>query len=184
MGLWIGLGAVALVLLWAVAAYNGLVGKRNKVREAWSGIDVQLTRRADLIPNLVETVRGYQIHEREVLENVTQARAGLMGAKGPQEAARAENMLEQALGRLFAVAEAYPDLKANQNFADLQAELSKLEEEVAFSRRFYNALVQELNTAIQQVPTLVVARLFGFREEEFFQADEAARAVPRVEFGG
>ena len=182
MGLWIALGVVVLVLLWAVVAYNRLVALRNKVREAWSGIDVQLTRRAELIPNLVETVRGYRIHEQEVLENVTAARAGLMGAKGPEESARAENMLEQALGRLFAVAEAYPDLKANENFLALQEELSTLEGEVAFSRRFYNALVQELNTAIQQVPTVFVARAFGFTEEEFFQADEANRAVPRVDF--
>ena len=182
MGLWIALGVVVLVLLWAVMAYNRLVSLRNRVREAWSGIDVQLTRRADLIPNLVETVRGYRIHEQEVLENVTAARAGLMAAKGPEASARAENMLEQALGRLFAVAEAYPDLKANENFLALQQELSTLEEEVAFSRRFYNALVQELNTAIQQVPTVIVARSFGFTEEEFFQADDAARAVPRVDF--
>lgn len=182
MGLWIGLGVVVLVLLWAAGAYNRLVGLRNKVREAWSGIDVQLTRRADLVPNLVETVRGYQIHEREVLEQVTAARAGLVGARGPREAAQAEGMLEQALGRLFAVAEAYPDLKANTNFLELQRELSKLEEEIAFSRRFYNALVQELNTAIQRVPTVVIARLTGFREEEFFQADEADREPPRVDF--
>ena len=182
MGLWIALGVVVLLLGWAVVAYNRLVGLRNKVREAWSGIDVQLTRRAELIPNLVETVRGYRIHEQEVLENVTAARAGLMGAKGPEESARAENMLEQALGRLFAVAEAYPDLKANENFLALQEELSTLEGEVAFSRRFYNALVQELNTAIQQVPTVFVARAFGFTEEEFFEADEANRAVPRVDF--
>lgn len=182
MGLWIALGVVVVVLLWAVIAYNRLVSLRNRVREAWSGIDVQLTRRADLIPNLVETVRGYRIHEQEVLENVTAARAGLMAAKGPEASARAENILEQALGRLFAVAEAYPDLKANENFLALQQELSTLEEEVAFSRRFYNALVQELNTAIQQVPTVIVARSFGFTEEEFFQADDAARAVPRVDF--
>ncbi|HWH32143.1 MAG TPA: LemA family protein [Egibacteraceae bacterium] len=182
MGLWIALGVVVLVLLWAAGAYNRLVGLRNKVREAWSGIDVQLTRRADLIPNLVETVRGYRIHEREVLENVTQARAGLMGASGPRQAAQAENMLEQALGRLFAVAEDYPDLKANENFLALQSELSELEEEIAFSRRFYNALVQELNTAIQRVPTVIVARAFGFSEAEFFQAEDAARAVPGVDF--
>lgn len=182
MGPWIALGVVALVLLWAVAAYNRLVGMRNKAKEGWSGIDVQLTRRADLVPNLVETVRGYQIHEREVLEQVTRARAGLVGARGPQEAAQAEGMLERALGRLFAVAEAYPDLKANENFLDLQAQLSQLEEEIAFSRRYYNALVQELNTAIQRVPTVIVARMFGFREEEFFQADEADREVPRVDF--
>lgn len=182
MGLWIGVGVVVLVLLWAVGAYNHLVGLRNKVREAWSGIDVQLTRRADLVPNLVETVRGYQIHEREVLEQVTAARAGLVGARGPREAAQAEGMLEQALGRLFAVAEAYPDLKANTNFLELQRELSKLEEEIAFSRRFYNALVQELNTAIQRVPTVFVARMFGFREEEFFQADAADREPPQVDF--
>lgn len=183
MGMWIAVGVVVVVLLWAAAAYNQLVGRRNKVREAWSGIDVQLTRRADLVPNLVETVRGYQIHEQGVLEEVTRARAGLMGARGPEEAAQADNMLEQALGRLFAVAEAYPALKANENFLELQRELSTIEQDVAFARRFYNALVQELNTAIQRVPTVLVARAFGFREEEFFAADAADREPPRVDFG-
>lgn len=182
MGGWITLGIVGVLLLWAAGTYNALVGKRNKVREAWSGIDVQLTRRADLIPNLVETVRGYRIHEAEVLEQVTAARAGLMGAKGPRDAAQAEGMLEQALGRLFAVAEAYPDLKANTNFLELQRELSKLEEEIAFSRRFYNALVQELNTAIQRVPSVIIARMFNFEEAEFFEADAANRATPEVDF--
>jgi LemA protein len=175
---------VVLVVLglWLVTTYNRLVRRRNEVQEGWAGIDVQLQRRADLVPNLVETVKGYAAHEEGVLTEVTQARAGLMKASGPAEAGAADNMLEQALGKLFAVAEAYPDLKASENFQSLQGELSKLEEDVSFARRYYNALVEKLNTAIQTFPTVLVAGPFGFKPAEFFKAGEAARTVPTVDF--
>jgi LemA protein len=183
--MWVGIVIaviVVLLLLWAVAAYNGLVRRRNKVQEAWAGIDVQLTRRADLVPNLVETVKGYAGHEREVLESVTEARTRVVNAQGPRESGEADDMLQAALGRLFAVAEAYPDLKASANFASLQDDLSKLEEEISFARRYYNASAQEYNTTIQQVPTALIAGPFGFTAVEYFKADEADRAVPTVDF--
>jgi LemA protein len=175
---------VVLVVLglWLATTYNRLVRRRNEVQEGWAGIDVQLQRRADLVPNLVETVKGYAAHEEGVLTEVTQARAGLMKASGPAEAGAADNMLEQALGKLFAVAEAYPDLKASDNFQSLQGELSKLEEDVSFARRYYNALVEKLNTAIQTFPTVLIAGAFGFKPAEFFKAGEAARTVPTVDF--
>jgi LemA protein len=159
------------------------VKRRNEVQEGWAGIDVQLQRRADLVPNLVETVKGYAAHEEGVLTEVTAARAGLMKAQGPAEAGAADNMLEQALGKLFAVAEAYPDLKASENFQSLQSELSKLEEEISFARRYYNALVEKLNTAIQTFPNVLIAGPLGFKPAEFFKAGEAARTVPSVDFG-
>ena len=173
---------VALIVIWAIATYNRLVRRRNEVQEAWAGIDVQLQRRADLVPNLVETVKGYASHEAGVFEEVTRARAGLMNASGPAEAGAADNMLQQALGKLFAVAEAYPDLKASDNFQSLQGELSKLEEEISFARRYYNALVEKLNTSIQTFPTLLLAGPFGFKPAEFFKAGDAARTVPTVDF--
>jgi LemA protein len=160
--------------------YNGLVRLRNKAEEAWSGIDVQLQRRADLVPNLVETVRGYAGHEEGVLTAVTEARASMMNARGPAEAGRADNMLEQALGRLFAVAENYPDLKASTNFLELQRELATLEEDISFARRYYNATVEDLNTRIQTIPTVLIARPMGFSEKEYFKAEGEARAVPDV----
>ena len=177
----VGVALVLAVAVWVVVAYNRLVRVRNKCEEAWSGIDVQLQRRADLVPNLVETVKGYAGHEREALEAVVQARNAVASASGPQAAGQADEALEGALRQLFAVAEAYPDLKASTNFLALQRELAALEEEISFSRRYYNAVVEDLNTAIQTVPTMFVARPFGFSEREYFKAQEAARAVPNVE---
>ena len=173
---------VVVLGLYAVLTYNRLVRRRNEVQEGWAGIDVQLQRRADLVPNLVETVKGYAAHESGVLTEVTQARAGLMQAQGPAEAGAADNMLEQALGKLFAVAEAYPDLKASDNFRSLQAELSGLEEEISFARRYYNALVEKLNTSIQTFPNVLLAGPMGFKPAEFFKAGEAARTVPADDF--
>jgi LemA protein len=175
--------AVIVVLgLILVGMYNGLVRARMRVREAWSGIDVQLKRRASLIPNLVETVRGYAAHERETLENVTRARAMLDNVGTTQQAAQANNMLTQALRSLFAVSEAYPDLKANQNFLQLQAELSDTEEKIAYARQFYNRNVLSYNTSIGTFPTMIIAGNFGFTAEEFFEAEEEAREDVRVSF--
>lgn len=173
-----------LVVGWGVVTFNRLVALRNKREEAWSGIDVQLQRRADLVPNLVETVRGYQIHEREVLEEVVTARSALQEASGPAEAGRADDALDSALGRLFAVAEAYPELEAAEQFLALQRQLTEIEEELAFARRYHNATVEDLNTAVQSVPTVVVARLAGFGEAEYFKAAPAATEVPEVGLGG
>ncbi len=165
-----------------VGMYNGLVQGRLRVREAWSGIDIQLKRRSSLIPNLVETVRGYASHERETLENVTRARAQLDNAGTAPQAAQANNMLTQALRSLFAVAEAYPDLKANQNFLELQRELTDTEEKIAYARQFYNRNVLSYNTSIATVPTVFIAGAFGFKGEEFFEADETERADVQVSF--
>jgi LemA protein len=176
------LGVVLVLGMVLVGMYNGLVRGRLRVREAWSGIDVQLKRRASLIPNLVETVRGYASHERETLENVTRARSQLDNAGTAQQAAQANNMLTQALRSLFAVAEAYPDLKANQNFLQLQADLSDTEDKIAYARQFYNRNVLSYNTSTQTVPTVFIAGMFGFHAEEFFEADEEAREDVRVSF--
>ena len=176
------IGIVALVGVVMVVMYNGLVRARVRTREAWSGIDVQLKRRADLIPNLVETVRGYAAHERETFENVTRARAMLQQAGTAAEAAQANNFLTQTLRSLFAVSERYPDLKANQNFMDLQNELSDIEEKIAFARQFYNRNVMSYNTRIQTFPNVVMANMFGFERFEFFEAEEAAREAPEVSF--
>jgi len=165
-----------------VGIYNALVRGRLRVREAWSGIDVQLKRRSSLIPNLVETVRGYASHERETLENVTRARAMLDTAGTAQQAAQANNMLTQALRSLFAVAEAYPDLKANQNFLDLQNELTDTEDKIAYARQFYNRNVLSYNTSIQTFPNVMLAGMFGFQPEEFFEAEDGAREDVRVSF--
>lgn len=178
--------AVVLVLavaVWVVATYNRLVRLRNRAEEAWSGIDVQLQRRADLVPNLVEVVKGYAGHERDTLEQVVQARNAVAGAKGPRASGQADEALEGALRQLFAVAEAYPDLKASSNFLDLQRELARLEEEISFSRRFHNATVKELNTAIQSFPTVLVARPMGFSEREYFKAEDDDRAAPTIAMG-
>lgn len=177
---WIILAAAVVVVLWIALTYNRLVALRNKVAEAWSGIDVQLTRRAELVPNLVETVRGYQVHEREVLTAVTEARAEVVAARGAEASGAADDRLEQALSRLYAVAEGYPDLKANAAFSRLQTELTTLEEDLAFARRYHNAVVERLNTAIQRLPTVLVARPLGFSEAEYFKADDAHRAVPNA----
>lgn len=182
MEVWIIGGVVLLVVVWLVATYNRLVAARNKTREAWSGIDVQLTRRADLVPQLVETVKGYRLHEQQVLTSVTEARTRIVNAQGPGESGRADDALEGALQQLFAVAEAYPDLKASDNFLALQRDLVTLEEDISFARRYYNALVEKLNTAIQRFPTLLVAGPLGFRTAEYFKADGDARSAPTTEF--
>ena len=175
---------VIVLVLWAVGAYNGLVKLRNLVQEAWHQIDTELQRRHDLIPNLVETVKGYASHERETFEAVTAARAAAMTTgSSPAEQAQQENVLTQALGRLFAVAEAYPELKANVNFLQLQTELTNTEDRVAAGRRFYNANVRELNTKIETVPTSIIASIFKFAKAEYFETeDPAARQAPTVSF--
>ncbi len=162
--------------------YNGLVRSRLRVHEAWSGIDIQLKRRSSLIPNLVETVKGYAAHERETLENVTRARSMLDNSQTAPQAAQANNMLTQALRSLFAVSEAYPDLKANQNFLQLQSELTDTEEKIAYARQFYNRNVLSYNTSVHTMPTMFIANMFGFREEEFFEAEEEARQDVQVSF--
>ena len=169
---------VLVLALLLVTTYNGMVNGRNKVDESWSGIDVQLKRRHDLVPNLVETVKGYATHEREVFEAVTDARARAMSASTPGQAGAAEGQLGQALGRLFAVAEAYPELKASQNFLELQGTLNQLESEIAASRRVYNSNVQTFNTRIQSFPGVVLAGPFGFSRREFFVIENAADREP------
>lgn len=178
-----GIVAVVLVVavaVWVVATYNRLVGLRNRAEEAWSGIDVQLQRRADVVPNLVEVVKGYAGHERETLERVVEARNAMTTASGPRAAGQADDQLEGALRQLFAVAEGYPDLKASTNFLELQRELARLEEDISFARRYHNAVVEDLNTGIQQFPAVVVARPLGFREREYFKAHQDARTAPTV----
>jgi len=175
-------GIVVLIGLVLAGMYNGLVRARVRTREAWSSIDVQLKRRANLIPNLVETVKGYAGHERETFEKVTRARAMLQQAGTAPDAAQANNFLTQTLRSLFAVSERYPDLKANQNFLDLQSELSDIEEKIAFARQFYNRNVMSYNTRIQTFPNVMMANMFGFERFEFFEVEEGARAVPEVSF--
>lgn len=171
------LAVVVVLLLALVVIYNGLVRSKVRVDEAWSDITVQLKRRADLIPNLVNTVKGYAKHEKSVFEEVTKARAATTEAKGPVEAGKAENMFQAALKSLFAVAEAYPDLKANQNFQDLQAELVDTEDKIQASRRFYNGAVRDFNTKVQVFPTNIFANMLGFKSREFFEVDEGERAT-------
>jgi LemA protein len=175
---------VVVVLLAAVLLFNGLVRRRNQVDNSWSQIDVQLKRRLDLVPNLVETVKGYAAHERQALEAVVQARSASIAAapSGPAAQASADNMLSGALRQLFALSEAYPDLKANQNFLSLQEELSTTEGRIAYARQFYNDSVLGYHNAIHQFPGLIVARLGGFREREFYEAEDAARQAPDVRF--
>ena len=181
--LYIIIGVVVLVALWLVAMFNGLVRARNRVKEAWSDINVQLRRRHDLIPNLIETVKGYAAHEREVFEAVTAARTQAVAAGSVQQKGQTENVLTQALGKLFAVAEAYPTLKANENFAKLQDELTDTEDKIQASRRFYNTNVMDYNTRLQVFPTNLMANSLGFTKEEFFQLDSAEEAkLPEVKF--
>ncbi len=176
---------VVLLALWGVTSYNRLIKLRNLVQEAWRQIDVELTRRHDLIPNLVETVKGYASHERGTLEDVMKARSAAMsGGQSPADLAQNENVLTQALGRLFAVAEAYPDLKANQNFLALQQELASTEDRIASGRRYYNANVRELNTKVESVPSNIVAGLAHIGRAEYFEAEGAEREAPQVSFGG
>ncbi|MFQ6049694.1 MAG: LemA family protein [Candidatus Paceibacterales bacterium] len=177
------LGILILLVVWVVVAYNGLVKLRNRAEEAWSDIDVQLKRRYNLIPNLVETVKGYASHEREVFEKVTEARARAMGAKDPKEKGLAENALSQTLKSLFAVSERYPELKASQNFLELQRELRDTEDKIQAARRFYNGNVRDLSIRIESFPTNLIASSFGFKKMELFELEEAAeRETPRVKF--
>lgn len=172
-----------LLVLYVIVTYNGLVKLRNRTDEAYSDIETQLKRRHDLIPNLIETVKGYAAHERQTFEAVTAARVGAENAQGPEAQGAAENVLTQALGRLFAVAEAYPDLKANQNFLQLQNELTDTEDKVQASRRFYNMNVRDLNIKIEQFPSNVVANFGHFEQREFFEIENPAeREVPQVSF--
>ncbi len=173
---------VVLLGLYAVVSYNGLVGLRNRIENAWAQIDVQLKRRYDLIPNLVETVKGYASHERETLDAVIQARNAGMTASGPHEQAEAENQITGALKSLFALSEAYPDLKANQNFAQLQEELTGTEGRIAYARQFYNDTVYRYNTKIQSFPANLLASAFRFSDREYFQADDESRGPTQVSF--
>ncbi len=175
---WIILILAVAVFLWLVGSFNHLVRSRNRVKESWSDIDVQLKRRYDLIPNLVETVKGYAAHEKEIFEKVTQARAAAMGAKTVEEKGKAENMLSGALKSLFAVAEAYPTLRASENFSKLQDELTDTEDKIQAARRFYNSNVLLLNTQIEQFPTNIIASIFGFKHESFFELGSAEEKEP------
>lgn len=175
--LWILLGVIIVVGIFLWVTYNGLVTLKIRVDEAWSDITVQLKRRADLIPNLVNTVKGYASHEKGVFEEVTNARSAVVNASTPKEAAKADNMLEEALKSIFAVAEAYPDLKASQNFSELQAELVDTEDKIQAARRFYNGGVRDLNTKIQLFPNNVFAGMLGFKEREFYDVDASERAT-------
>lgn len=176
------IGAAVLLVLYLVGMYNGFIILRTRIQEALSGIDVQLKRRADLIPNLVETVKGYAKHEKQIFENVTKARASMMNAGSLQEKADANNQLSGALKTLFAVAEAYPDLKANTNFQDLQRQLEDTEDKVSFSRQFYNSNVLEFNSKVQLFPSNIIAGMFGFKPGEFFAATEEERKKIDVKF--
>jgi LemA protein len=180
--LWIILGVVAVLVVALVLLYNRLVTLRNRVENAWAQVDVQLKRRYDLIPNLVETVKGYAAHERETFEAVTAARTRAQAAQGPAEQGAAEGLLGQALGRLFAVAEAYPELQADENFRQLQEELAQTENRIAVSRQVYNDTVLTYNTAIQTVPGVLVAGPFGFAKRDFFEVEGETREAPRVAF--
>lgn len=180
--MWWALIIILVIVAIFIGIYNSLVGKRNKVKNSWGQIDVQLKRRFDLIPNLVETVKGYASHERETFEQVTAARTKYMSVTAPEEKMQANSELTQALGRLFAVAEAYPDLKANVNFLELQGELSKTEDKISYARQFYNDVVMDYNNAVQMFPSSIVASMFNFKQEPFFQVDEQERSAPQVKF--
>ena len=173
---------IVLVGLYFIVGFNGLVRLRNRIQGAWAQIDVQLRRRYDLIPNLVETVKGYATHEKGTFEAVTAARANAINAQGPAQQAAAENVISGALKSLFAVAEAYPDLKANQNFLSLQEELTSTEGRIAYARQFYNDEVLKLNTKIQVFPTSILAGMFGFTAHEYFEADDTSRGPVTVQF--
>ena len=182
-----GIGLIIVIILvvlviWAIAIYNGLIRLKNRVEEAWSDIDVQLKRRYDLIPNLVNTVKGYAAHEKEVFEKVTEARSRAMGAGSATDKAQAENALSQTLKSLFAVAENYPDLKANQNFLELQRELTDTEDKIQAARRFYNGNVRDFNIKIEVFPSNIFAQIMGFRKRDFFGAEEREKEPVKVEF--
>ena len=180
--LYIILGVLGLAVIWLIFAYNSLVLAKNRVDEAWSDINVQLKRRHDLIPNVVETVKGYAAHESGVFQKVTEARARAVSAKDPKSMGQAENVLSNTLKTLFAVAENYPDLKANANFLDLQRELADAENKIQAARRFYNSNVLVLNTKIDSSPNNFIAKVFGFQKRAFFQVDEAETGLPQVKF--
>lgn len=173
---------IILVVIAAIAIYNGLVVKRTRVDNGWAQIDVQLKRRYDLIPNLVETVKGYAAHEKEVLEKVAELRSRAMGATSPKELAQTNNMLSETLKTLFAVAENYPQLKANENFIRLQEELSATENKIAFARQFYNDVVMDYNATIQKIPQTIIASMFNFKAREFFEAPAEEREAVKVKF--
>lgn len=175
-------GFIGIIVLWIVFAYNSLIVLKNRVKEAWSDIDVQLKRRYDLIPNLVETVKGYASHEQQTFEKVIQARNAAMNAKGIKEKGEAENALAGTLKTIFALAENYPELKASVNFLELQKELSDTENKIQAARRFYNGNVIELNNKIETVPTNIIANMFGFKLAEFFEIGEEEKAAPKVDF--
>ena len=183
VGMWIVLAIVVVIVLFLWATYNGLVKLKVRVEEAWSDITVQLKRRADLIPNLVESVKGYAAHEKQVFQDVTEARANVLNAttKGPAETAKAENQFEGALKSLFAVSEAYPQLRASENFQQLQTELVDTEDKIQAARRFYNGGARDLNTKVQQFPSNVVAGMFGFKEREFFEVEDMASVEKPVD---
>jgi len=176
--LWIILGIAVVFVGWIIFAYNNFVSLVNRVKEAWSDIDVQLKRRYDLIPNLVETVKGYMTHEASTLEKVTEMRTRAMNTSAPAEKAEAENMLSGALKSLFAVSENYPDLKANTNFIELQREITDTENKIQAARRFYNSVVQDMNTAVQSFPGNIIAGIFKFTEKDFFELNEEAAKEP------
>jgi LemA protein len=182
MTIWVLLAVIVLAVLWVMATYNGLIVLRTRVEEAWADIEVQLKRRYDLIPNLVNTVKGYATHEKDVFEKVTNARAAAMGANGFADKAAAENQLSQTLKSLFAVAEAYPQLRANENFLQLQKDLTDTEDKVQYSRRFYNTNVRDYNIKIATVPSNIIANSFGFKTKEMFEAEATAKEAPKVQF--
>ncbi len=182
IALWIILGIVGVVIIWFIAVFNGIISLKNRTQEAWSDIDVQLKRRHDLIPNLVETVKGYAKHEKELFEKVTEARASAMSAKGPEEAGKAENMLSGTLKSLFAVAENYPQLRASENFQKLQDELTDTEDKIEAARRFYNGNVRDFNIKIQVFPNSLVAGMTGSKAFELFGMAEGEKETPQVKF--
>ena len=182
IAVWIIIGVVVLLLLWAIATYNRLIRYRNQIDNAWSQIDDQLRRRYDLIPNLVNTVKGYAAHEKQIFENVTAARSAGINATTVGEQAQAENQITQALRQLFAVVENYPDLKANENFLELQEELTSTEGRIAFARQFYNDQVLGYNNVVQQFPSNIVANVGNFQLREFFEIEEAAAGPVQVQF--
>lgn len=182
MLIWIVVAVIAILIVFLWSLYNSLITAKLRVKESWSGIDVQLKRRSDLIPNLIETVKGYAKHEKQVFENVTQARSALLNAGDAKEAAQADNMLTGALKTLFAIAEAYPDLKASENFKHLQEELSDTETKIAASRQFYNSNVLDYNTKIQVFPNVFIANILGFKPEAFFEAEGTEKEPVKVNF--
>lgn len=176
------LGIIIVLVIYGISAYNGFITLRNRVGNSWSQIDVQLKNRADLVPNLVETVKGYASHEKETFDQIVKARSGVLNANTPEESIEANDMLTGALNRLMVVVEAYPELKANANFLSLQGDLKDVEDKIRYSRQFYNDTVLKYNNKIQTFPNNVVANMFGFKEKVFFKVEEEDREVPRVQF--